>query len=351
MRILQIGPFPPPHGGVQTHLKAIHDRLPELGHEGMVVAITRASVTEGVPNTFKPGTAFSLLWHLFTLKYDLLHLHLGGELTNRLIMLMLLCGMLPSRKCVITFHSGGYAANEGASAKRNSLRAIAFRSADHVIAVNRQMVDMLLRFGVKRSRVSLIPPFVAKRPPSDVELDTGIKEFVEARSPLLLSVSLLEPEYALDIQLEAFGRVLEKHPNAGLLMAGSGSLSEELTTLISTKPFKEHVLLTGDVEHGRALRLIELADILLRPTYYDGDAVSIREALYLGTPVIATDNGMRPEGVILVPLPPDPAQLAQKVMETLNGQRPVNPAQGPDGSENIESVITLYERLTKSTDD
>ena len=41
--------------------------------------------------------------------------------------------------------------------------------------------------------------------------------------------------------------------------------------------------------------------ILLRTTLYDGDAVSVREALWIGTPVIASDNGMRPEGVRLVP--------------------------------------------------
>ncbi len=40
---------------------------------------------------------------------------------------------------------------------------------------------------------------------------------------------------------------------------------------------------------------------MLRTTWYDGDAISVREALHFGVPVIASDNGMRPEGTHLIP--------------------------------------------------
>jgi hypothetical protein len=34
----------------------------------------------------------------------------------------------------------------------------------------------------------------------------------------------------------------------------------------------------------------------MRPTFYDGDAISVRESLFLQTPVVATDNKMRSGG-------------------------------------------------------
>ena len=43
------------------------------------------------------------------------------------------------------------------------------------------------------------------------------------------------------------------------------------------------------------------ADLMLRTTWYDGDAISVREALHFGVPVIASDNGMRPKGTHLIP--------------------------------------------------
>ena len=43
--------------------------------------------------------------------------------------------------------------------------------------------------------------------------------------------------------------------------------------------------------------LIRLASLFVRPTASDGDAISIREALYFGTPVVTSDVVRRPEGV------------------------------------------------------
>ena len=311
--------------------------------------MTRSSSTDGVPNTFKPGTAFSLFSLLLRLRYDLVHLHLGGQLTTRLIGLMLFCGAVARKKCVVTFHSGGYAATNGATASPRSLQAIAFRSMDHIIVVNREMMDMFLRFGVRPDRLSMIPPYVARRPSPDVTISDRVREFVDHRRPLLLTVGLLEPEYALDLQIDALEKVLERHPNAGLLIAGTGSLFHKLTESIAAKPYKKSILLAGDLGHDETLRVMELADLLLRPTHYDGDAVSVRESLFLGTRVIATDNGMRPPGVILIPMPPDPTQLAEKIIETLETPRASAVEPLADGSENITSVISLYNRLGAET--
>jgi glycosyltransferase involved in cell wall biosynthesis len=40
-------------------------------------------------------------------------------------------------------------------------------------------------------------------------------------------------------------------------------------------------------------------DVFLRPTIEDGDSISVREALSLGVPVVASRVGMRPSGAIL----------------------------------------------------
>ena len=47
------------------------------------------------------------------------------------------------------------------------------------------------------------------------------------------------------------------------------------------------------------VRLIQQSDLVLRPTCKDGDAITIREALWLNKPVIASDVVDRPEGTIL----------------------------------------------------
>ena len=82
--------------------------------------------------------------------------------------------------------------------------------------------------------------------------------------------------------------------------------------------------LAGDVEHKITLHLIKKADILLRTTKFDGDAIAVREALFLDTPVIATDNGLRPAGVNLIPIH-DQDELVKKIENLSQSERKIQP--------------------------
>lgn len=55
----------------------------------------------------------------------------------------------------------------------------------------------------------------------------------------------------------------------------------------------------GDLVRPGDNVLMKQCDLVLRPTNTDGDALTIREALYFGVPVIASDAVRRPTGTIL----------------------------------------------------
>jgi hypothetical protein len=102
-------------------------------------------------------------------------------------------------------------------------------------------------------------------------------------------------------------------------------------------------LLAGDVAHGAALRAVQRANLFLRTTLYDGNAISIREALFLGTRVIATDNGMRPTGVRLIPVL-DVAALEASILNELSTAQDDIPT-GQSGIDNLQQVLDLYREL------
>jgi glycosyltransferase involved in cell wall biosynthesis len=121
--------------------------------------------------------------------------------------------------------------------------------------------------------------------------------------------------------------------------------------LIASKPYAEHILLAGDTDHEVVLHLIEKCDVLLRTTTFDGDAISIREAIYLGTPVIATDNGMRPGGVNLIPARPSIETFVKKVVEVLSKEVERKPLRDNSSSrENITAVLNIYQELIEKQD-
>ena len=131
-----------------------------------------------------------------------------------------------------------------------------------------------------------------------------------------------------------------------MVIIGSGALEQELRVRIAATPYAEHILLAGDVPHSSTLRAISAASVFLRTTLYDGDAVSVRESLVLGTPVIATDNGMRPEGVRLVPVS-DVAALERAILAVVSlGGQPVRDL-GNSATGNLDAVLQLYQELDR----
>lgn len=345
MRVVQIGPLPPPHGGVSTNLKAIHDLLISRGHSACVIAITESSRIDNIPNGYKPRSAFQLIRLLLTLDFDVVHFHIGGDFGFRLAVLTLVCGLLPGKKSAISFHSGGYALAALKFAKPLSLRGIAFRSVDFLIGVNSQMLDMFRAYGVPENKMRLVLPFALSRPDPKINASADLNRFISAHEPFLLSVGGLEPEYSHSLMIAAIDGVLRKLPNAGLIIVGSGSLEPELRQQIAEKEYADKILLVNDVEHAIVLHLIEKADVLLRLTKYDGDAISVREALFLQTPVIATDNGMRPDGVKLISSSPTLDEVAESIAEIIGQAPAVQTGNSGDGLKNIEAVLSVYEDL------
>ena len=343
MKVVQLGPYPPPHGGVQTNLVAIRNYLRRNGHECDAVNLTRFR-RENADGVYYPESAGQLMRLLWRLPADILHLHFGGDLTPRLLGLALFCTTIPGRKTVMTFHSGGYPGSPaGQTAAPGTLRGLVMRRLDGVIAVNAEIAALFGRFGVPEKRIRTILPFVVQPPDRGIALPERLTTFLARHRPALLTVGLLEPEYDLPMQIDVMGGILERFPGAGLVIVGAGSLEESLRRQIATKAYADRVLLYGDMPHTVTLRAMLECDILLRTTLYDGDSVSVREALYIGTPVIATDNGMRPAGVHLIPAS-DPARLCDAVSSLLNaGEARREPA--GDGQENIRAVVEFYQEL------
>jgi len=345
MRVLQLGPYPPPHGGVQSNLVAIRTFLLKRNIPCAVINITRHRKADA-DDVYYPKTSLDLLRLLFRLDYDIIHLHLGGMLTKRLLGLSLVCCLMPRSKAVLTFHSGGYPSSpQGRKDHPASFTGFVFRRFDRLIAVNPAIFEFFQKLGVRADRRRLIYPHSFSDDRSESEaLPQDLAGFLESHSPALISVGLLEPEYDLALQIAVLDRVREEFPRAGLVMIGSGSLEAELRAQIAARPYASHLLLCGDVPHKVALQAISRSDVMLRTTLYDGDAVSVREALYFGTPVIASDNGMRPPGVRLVPSA-DLDALSDAIREALSVQTEKGFRTASVDETNIEAVFQTYHEL------
>jgi glycogen(starch) synthase len=353
MRILQMGPYPPPHGGVQTNLVAIRQYLRKQNIPCAVINTTRHRKPEA-DEVYYPKSPLQVIRLLARLKYTIIHLHLGGTVPMRVLGLAMLCCLMPRTRAVLTFHSGGYPeSEEGRTAHPRTVRGFVFRQFSRIIGVNHELVKLFERFGVSQNKLRLIQPHAISAQTPAGELSQELRQFFDSHERVLTTVGLLEPEYDLSLQIDALARVRERFPNAGLVIIGSGSLEEDLRKQIESKPYRDHILLCGDVPHAVTLRAIAESDLFLRTTLYDGDSVSVREALHLRIPVIATDNCMRPDGVHLIPASNIDAlneaitlQLSQSTSRRCEANDHAGEKEEPlEREENLEAVLNIYREL------
>ncbi|CAN5494591.1 hypothetical protein BH10ACI3_BH10ACI3_18590 [soil metagenome] len=345
LHVLQLGPYPPPEGGISRNMLAIRDEVRLRGGRCSIIATSKSSRVDDEADVYHPRSPLALLKLLSSLKFDVLHLHVGGEVTPRVLSLASAAAFFGRGKSVLTLHSGAYPLTPKAkAASPASIRGRIFRRFSRIIAVNDAIADVFRRYGVDSERIEVILPFALSLPDEKVAVPHDLAAFFQRHSPLLLAVGGLEEDYDPLFQIEAMKAVLTGFPNAGLMIVGDGSMREQVEQVAASSGYADSIFIAGNVNHAVTLHQINDADILLRTTRFDGDAISVREALFLGTPVIATDNGMRPDGVHLIGIG-DKEGLADGVKMIAKAGKTAAIV-NPTNNSNITAVVELYRNLS-----
>ncbi|MBX3298139.1 MAG: glycosyltransferase [Acidobacteria bacterium] len=343
IHVAQLGPVPPPEGGVARNLWSIRERVIAAGGRCTVIATTRSTTKISDSDIKYPGSPIELIRELRGLAADIVHLHIGGEVTFRVLMLALAVSKLGRGKSVVTVHSGGFPASKAAGrGSLGRLTAKVLGSFDRVIAVNRPIEAALKRVGIDDDKILYVLPFELKTPDPKVEFPQEISEFIEGAEPLIVSVGGLESVYDPIFQIGSMQEIVGKFPQARLIIVGDGPLRDECSMAAAESGSGKSILLAGNIGHDLTLKLIGTADVMLRTTHFDGDSIAIREAMFLGTPVVATDNGMRPDGVITI-ADFDPKSLAEAVSLSISRPRPVGGDTGQASP--IDDILGVYKRL------
>jgi glycogen synthase len=347
MEVLLLGPYPPPHGGVQSNVVALRRYLLQHSVPCRVVNLTRHRQPDQ-DGVFYPKGPLGVLRRLIGTPHTIVHLHVGGDFTFRLVVLGLVCTLLPGSKAVLTLHSGGYpTSHAGKTASPATFRGFVFRRFDRLVAVNPALAEMFVsKFGVPSDRVRIIPPHALPSRIPEVEFPEPIEQFFASHAQVLLSMGWLEPEYDYPLQIRALRRIRKRFPGAGLVIFGVGRLESDLLAEIAAAGCSGHVLIAGDVPHDVALATLARCTLFLRTTHYDGDSISVREALHFGTPVIASDTGMRPPGVILVEMANLDA-LVEAIERRIAVDTPSRPPP-PGVEDNTQAIHDLYTELAAS---
>jgi glycogen(starch) synthase len=290
MRILLIGPTPPPHGGISVHVSGLRRKLLAEGVECEVLD------TSEIPSRFR----FVRELAGYSSKGWTLHLHTNGHNRNSWL-LALLCGIAGKAggACVLTLHSGmmpGYLRT--APAWRRSMTGLVCHLYSRIICVGPELRDAAIAAGAPMERTEIAFASVALAH-SDVAIDPQLLAWIERHSPVLSTTLFFRPEYGFELLLDGLAQLRRTYPAFGCLVMGSGEQSAQAAQQVREADLENNVLLLGDVDHDSCRALMSRSTVFLRATLEDGDSISVREALAMGVPVVASRVGSRPDGAML----------------------------------------------------
>jgi glycosyltransferase involved in cell wall biosynthesis len=203
---------------------------------------------------------------------------------------------LQDHATVLSFHSTAFGRNGNMAAPDRSYRDVSAierdgaRLARRVTAVSGVLRDEVVDlYGVPAEKCTVVPNGVI---PSEYErtVDPGEvrREYsVPPGAPMLFYIGRLAVQKGPDLLLDAMPQVLDEHPDARLLMVGSGSMFASLRAQTRGMP----VRLLGEVPDTEYVRLLNAADLVVIPSRNEPFGLVLLEAWAASRAVVATDVG------------------------------------------------------------
>jgi glycosyltransferase involved in cell wall biosynthesis len=164
----------------------------------------------------------------------------------------------------------------------------------HFVALSQAIKDSAVRhLGLPPERITVIPlglnPEESDGGLIDQEAARRVKDELglDEAYPILLNVARLSPVKGQKDLMQAMPRVLERFPQAKLLIAGDGPLLSELEQMRDHLGLQDQVLLLGRRDDIKAL--LHASDLFVFGSYYEGLPGAIIEAMATGRCVVSFD--------------------------------------------------------------
>lgn len=324
-------------GGVRAHIRQVSQLLAKDGHQVLlagpsnVISPAPDAVGGACLRTYQidigarpSGADLKALRQLKQLAATVEVIHAHGLRAGALAVLA--AKRLPAAKrprVVVTLHN----LPVGSAPTRlvgKALHLVVVKGADYVLTVSPDLLEKAKQLGLKAGEIAVVPaparslsdctgtassetdfgttasldpasgPGAGSGPGigsgSGVDAGSGCASSSEASfgaAPCLLTVARLAPQKGLDLLLETATLIKQCGIDFTWLVAGDGPLKAQLNQQIATAALP--VKLLGRREDIGAL--LSQADVVVQTSYWEGQPLTLREAMQASRAIVATDVG------------------------------------------------------------
>jgi len=354
LRVTLIGAYPPPYGGVSVHIQRLQDFLLNNGFQCIVIDFS--SSLKNAKNVINAGKIKNLRY-IQNAGGGIIHIHSSGINLKKIMAFFLLSVLCKIRrnKLIITFHSFRDHVKRFDWLEKIMLKAFS-KFALHYIAVSSLIKNKLLSLNIDPNKISVITGFL---PPTtkqhDIdEIPQEIWNFIDNHWPVIsangfrISFYNNQDLYGIDMCIDLCNKLQDTYTQIGFIFClsdiGDHNYFKKIRQTIAEKGIADNFLFV--TRSCQFYPILMKSDVFVRPTNTDGDAVSVREALYFKIPTVASDVVPRPEGVILFKNR-DINDFTLKVEDVLDNytwhKKRLEAVKVEE--DNFQEIISLYEQL------
>lgn len=312
-QILEITSYPPPRAGWGIRVEYLKARLEQEGHRCVVLNIgTSRNIPSDQYETVLGGRDFvEKVWR-FTGQGYTVHAHANGDAIKGTLLALVaqVLGLLRGRRPVLTFHAG---AIQRYFPRRRSwalapLYWLLFALPRHIICNSDAVKSCIRGYGVPARKIVPIPAFSRQylqfRP---VALPDTLERFYARFQTVVFTYIRLRPLFYPLTLVDGMGTLMARRPDVGVVVCGASGghfepdLRRDFEARIEQRGLADRLCILEDLDHDAFLTALQRSTLYLRTPITDGVASSVMEALALGIPVVACENGTRPKGVPTYP--------------------------------------------------
>jgi glycosyltransferase involved in cell wall biosynthesis len=176
--------------------------------------------------------------------------------------------------------------------RENSL----MQKADHIVTISESMKAAIIERGIDAEKITVVPnavdceKFKPKRKKARLLRTHGLR-----KKKVLGYISNMSRREGHEILIKAMPAIIENHPDAMLLLVGDGRERPALEKLTSECGVVDHVIFTGNVDHGLITDYYAIIDLFIVPRRRDYAADLVTplkpyEAMAMKIPLLVSDR-------------------------------------------------------------
>jgi glycosyltransferase involved in cell wall biosynthesis len=353
LSVTLIGHYPPPYGGVASLMVQMEEALRDAGCRVTIWNLGRGRPSgPHVRNLARRNRAVEvvlILGAFLRSRDDVFHYVSASFRSFPLGALCVFLGRLCGRTMVMSFVGGNF--REFVESLAPVERALARRALSLCsgLVACAPDIEEVLRELVPGKPVATIPNSFPPVRSEGAPVPPDVERFLSVHSPVVCTTGAAAPEYGLDGALEAVRALASSSlPRIGFVAVltryGIPALEDALETQAVSEGLSGHVLIARDLPDFTAL--LARSDAFLRPALVDGDSISVREALQLGVPAVASDTPFRPAGTVVF-RKGDPGDMAAKLGEALASGRRDPTAAREESARSLWALLEVYSSVAR----